>query len=128
MGNILWDLYFATLSKAIPSFNNSRANSNLPSLLPFSHPSCFPFIRPSSYIPSPKLHMTTKSPSPSRVKSISKSLCRVVIFSLAVFDESFIELGADGPPVAVRRPSRIQMLRRDVKLKLTTSSRVTLGS
>ncbi len=122
-------LYFATFSKAIPSFNSSRANSNFPSLLPsslpsflpsslpsslpFSHPSCLPFIRPSSYIPSPKLHMTAKSPSPSCVKSIPKSLCRVVIFSLAFFDKSFIvgrssfiELEADdsaagrSPPVA----------------------------
>ena len=46
--------------------------------------------------------MTAKSPSPSCVKSIPKSLCRVIIFSLASFDESFIELGADGPPVADR--------------------------
>ncbi len=115
-------LYFATFSKAIPSFNSSRANSNFPSLLPsslpsllpsflpsslpFFHPSCLPFIRPSSYIPSPKLHMTAKSPSPSCVKSIPKSLCRVVIFSLAFFDKSFIvgrssfvELGADAPAV-----------------------------
>ncbi|WP_298586677.1 hypothetical protein, partial [uncultured Megasphaera sp.] len=39
---------------------------------------------------------------PSCVKSIPKSLCKVIIFSLASFDESLIELGADGPPVADR--------------------------
>ena len=125
-------LYFATFSKDIPSFNNSRANSNFPSFLPssrpFFHPSCLPFIRPSSYIPSPKLHMTAKSPSPSCVKSIPKSLCRVVIFSLAFFDESFIELGADGPPVAVRKPPRIQMPLSGNRFKLNTLPRVTLAS
>ncbi len=126
-------LYFATFSKAIPSFNSSRANSNFPSLLPsslpsflpsslpFFHPSCLPFIRPSSYIPSPKLHMTAKSPSPSCVKSIPKSLCRVVIFSLAFFDKSFIvgrssfiELEADdsaagrSPPFASGDPQLVK--------------------
>ena len=47
-------VYFATLSKSTPSLSISKADSIFPS--------CLPFIRPSSYIPSPKLHMTAKSP------------------------------------------------------------------
>jgi hypothetical protein len=131
-------VYFATLSKSTPSLSISKADSIFPS--------CLPFIRPSSYIPYPKLHMTAKSPSPSCVKSIPKSLCKVVIFSLAFFDESFIELGTDGiglrrlarkaesfielgtdgPPVAVRKPPRIQMPLSGNRFKLNTLPRVIL--
>ena len=111
-------VYFATLSESTPSLSISKADSIFPS--------CLPFIRPSSYIPYPKLHMTAKSPSPSCVKSIPKSLCKVVIFSLAFFDESFIELGTDGPPVAVRKPPRIQMPLSGNRFKLNTLPRVIL--